>query len=108
MTTVPSDNLLLRFSDLLDEERDVVSNGDYEMLTMLSNRKMELLGLLQDYKVSHNDFTILHTIMRKAAENELMVEAALRFWRGAHQKLMHAQNQATMSTSYSLYQKGEN
>ena len=108
MTTVPSDNLLLRFSDLLDEERDVVSNGDYEMLTMLSNRKMELLGLLQDYKVSHGDSLTLQTILRKSAENELMVEAALRFWRGAHQKLMHAQNPATMSTGYSLYQKGEN
>lgn len=104
MTSIPPENLLLCFSDLLDEERNVISNGNYEMLTTLSNRKIELLGLLQDYKVSRGDSLTLQTILRKSAENELMVEAALRFWRGAHQKLMHRQNPSTMSTGYSRYQ----
>ncbi|MBU2791866.1 flagellar protein FlgN [Acidithiobacillus thiooxidans] len=108
MTTVPTDNLLHCFSALLDEERIVISDGDYEQLTTLSHQKIELLQLLKDYKVSRSDTLTLQAILRKSTENELMVEAALRFWRGAHQKLMHRQNPSTISKGYSLYQKGGN
>lgn len=107
MTTTPSDHLLLRFSDLLNEERNVISDGDYERLNALSHQKMELLELLQDYKLSDSDTSTLQAILRKSTENELMVEAALRFWRGAHQKLMHRQNPLTIPKGYALYQKGE-
>lgn len=105
MTTTPSENLLLRFSDLLDEERNVISDGDYERLNALSHQKIELLGLLQDYKMSHSDTSTLQAVLQKSTENELMVEAALRFWRGAHQKLMHQLNPLTTCTGYSRYQK---
>lgn len=108
MNQISSDNLLHLFNALLDDERKIISDGDYEQLTDLSNRKIELLQKLKDYQVSREDALTLQSILKKSTENELMVEAALRFWRGAHQKLMHKQNNTNLSKGYALYQKGVN
>lgn len=112
MIAVETDALLSRFSALLDEERNVISNGDYDALTVISNQKMDLLGLLQDCRVSRDDNLTLQAILEKSAENGLMVESALRFWRGAHQKLLRSmQGQTTLiqpdrqRNAYALYRK---
>lgn len=109
MIAVETDTLLSRFSALLDEERNVISNGDYDALTVISNQKMDLLGLLQDCRVSRENNLTLQAILEKSAENGLMVESALRFWRGAHQKLLRMQGQTTLVqpdrqiNAYALY-----
>ncbi|OCX72184.1 hypothetical protein [Acidithiobacillus thiooxidans] len=107
------DELFSRFGTLLDQERMVITNGDYDALIAISNQKMELLELLQDSTLMPSNRLTWQTILQKSSENGLMVEAALRFWRGAHQKLLHAQGQMitarsdTERNAYSSYSKQE-
>lgn len=101
--------LLSRFDALLNEERVVISNGDYDALTKISNQKMELLMALRESVIGHEESAALRGVLEKSAENGLMVESALRFWRGAHQKLMRMQGQVAKTplnrqrNAYTLY-----
>ena len=85
--------LLTRFDALLDDERAVIANGDYDALTTISNQKLALLGALHERTIDREASIALRGVLEKSAENGLMVESALRFWRGAHQRLMRLQGQ---------------
>jgi hypothetical protein len=104
-----TEELLYRFDVLLNEERGVISNGDYDALTTISNQKMELLEALRESVISREASVALRGVLEKSAENGLMVESALRFWRGAHQKLMRMQGQVAQTplsqrrNAYTLY-----
>ena len=86
-----SENLLNEFEQLLDSEREALSSGNYEALTRISQRKLQLLKLFQNRQDYTQYRTALMRILDKSSENGLMAESALRFWRNAHQKLLHIQ-----------------
>lgn len=104
-------SILQKIDALLDEEKAVISNGDYEALIQISSQKMNLVGRLRDIQITASESHSVQAILQKSAENGLMVEAALRFWLGAHKKLMGMQGKADVVSPprrnpYTLFQNG--
>lgn len=75
---------------LLDAERLAVASGDYERLVQVADEKTRLMEIFQfDGAMASETRELLQEILQKSTDNGMMVESALRFWRKAHQQLMH-------------------
>ncbi|MEB8535863.1 hypothetical protein [Acidithiobacillus ferriphilus] len=75
---------------LLDAERLAVSNGDYDRLVQVADEKTRLMESFQiDGAIASEVRELLQEVLQKSTDNGMMVESALRFWRKAHQQLMH-------------------
>jgi len=75
---------------LLDAERLAVSSGDYDRLVQIADEKTRLMESFQiDGAIASEARELLQEVLQKSTDNGMMVEGALRFWRKAHQQLMH-------------------
>lgn len=93
-----ANDLLVSMDKLLDQEKCIIGNGDYEALMEISNQKMALIKQLRGASINPEDTLIVRDVLQKSSENGLMVEAALRFWLGAHKKLIHLQSRDVGNT----------
>ncbi|MBU2766784.1 hypothetical protein HAP94_11385 [Acidithiobacillus ferrivorans] len=80
---------LKTMNQLLAAERNAISTGDYQMLEQVAQRKMEALHILAQQQGPELPRGLVEEILQTSVENGMMVETALRFWKKAHNELLH-------------------
>lgn len=83
---------------VLHAEREALSAGDYRKLHELVARKRVLM--VEIGKMEAREVDRLREIMHLSVQNGIMIEAALRFWKRAHARLIGLQTTEAGTLAY--------